>query len=764
MLLLLSGVFLLDFRRDFLSRSLSAVLFSAEKRLLAARLAKDGQWRFPASGKLPLKYLLALLVSEDQRFFWHRGVDLQALIRALYLNLKHGRKVSGGSTITMQLVRIWRQKPRTYLEKLKEILYALRLELFLSKEKILQLYAANAPFGGNVVGLDAASWLYFQRPPEDLTWAESALFAVLPNNPAGLHPGKNRQALLRKRDQLLKKLYQKKIISALEYKLALAEELPERQHPPSLTAIHLLDTLLVEKPQKRPVYQTYVRWQLQQSITGIVENYSSILRNSGIQNASCLVIDNQKAEIVAYVGNSGLKEEQLFGQFVDIAVSPRSSGSILKPLLYAAMLDAGELTPQMLVPDIPSHFRGLIVENFDRSFRGAVPAYRALADSLNVAFVQLLKDFSVARFYNHLLGWRLTTITRSVQNYGLSLILGGAEVKLLEIAQTYSKLAQLAAGKKKIITPRILQNEELKINEMSNISSGAAYLTMTALSQVNRPGQEGFWRNYVSAQKIAFKTGTSYGLRDAWAVGCNPFYTVAVWVGNADGKDHPELTGISKAAPLMLMVFNTLDRKEWFGRPEEKLKAVRVCRQSGYLATELCPAVWSWLPVNSSFSKLCPYHQLIHLDEQEKFRVDSRCYPVSRIKSKSWFILPPAMEYFYQRFHAEYRRLPLYSPDCRQYQSDESEHNPLNLIYPQSRAIIFLPVNIDGQLSAIVLKAVHRHPEKTIFWYLDQNYLAKTTMIHELQIQPGCGVHTLILVDEDGNRVLRQFRVEQKGQ
>jgi len=760
--LLLGLIFIFSFRADFLQRPLSPVLFSAENELLAARIAADEQWRFPFGGIIPRKYLLCLLLSEDQYFFWHHGVDAWALLRAIYLNLKAGKVVSGGSTLTMQLVRLWRQQPRTFLEKLKEIFYAWRLELFLSKRKILELYTANAPFGGNVVGLDTASWLYFQRAPQRLSWAESALLAVLPNNPALLHLTKNRQKLKQKRDRLLKKLLKKKLISKTEYHLALAEPLPERQFPPATLAPHLLTTILGERKNQQPLFRTFIQRDLQEAVFRIVEAYGANLRTIGINNASCIVIDNQQARIVAYIGNSGLEEAQQIGQFVDVATSPRSSGSILKPLLYAAMIDRGELTPWMLVPDVPSHYQGLIVENFDRSFRGAIPAYRALAYSLNVSFVHLLRNFGLNRFYDQLQSWKFTTISRSVENYGLSLILGGAEVKLREVASTYSKLAQLASGRKKIVTPRLLITDEQKSGELPALSPGAAYLTMSALSLVNRPGEDGFWRNFSSSRRIAFKTGTSYGLRDAWAVGCTPRYTVAVWVGNSDGQGNPELTGVGKAAPLMFAVFNYLGGDEWFHRPEEKMKAVRLCRLSGYLATEHCPAEWHFLPVESNFTRLCSYHQLVHLDQTERWQVDSRCYPVALIKTKSWFVLPPQMEFYYQRANASYQPLPPWLKDCCRVQLEMEEQSPFGLIYPPPEAKIFLPVDIDGRLSSIVLRAVHRQPEKTIFWYLDDQYLNKTTLIHELQLQPESGRHLLTLVDEDGNRLQRYFTVKRK--
>ena len=415
-------------------RPLSPVLFSEDGQLLGARLAADGQWHFPRDRKVPDKYFQAVLQFEDRRFYLHPGVDPVAMVRAAWQNLKAGRIKSGGSTITMQLARLTiGSGRRTVGRKLKESLLALKIELRYSKREILELFASNAPFGRNLVGLDAASWFYFGRHPEDLSWAEACFLAVLPKNP-GLAADENGMSnIRRKRDRLLEKLRRRGLIDEIKLKLALSEPLPAGLRPVPREAEHLLETLAKDGRVKTP-FRSFIKAELQRRISARAEVYGEKLLNRGIRNLAAVVIDNRKGAVVAYVGNVGAHRNFDSAQFVDVVQSPRSTGSILKPFLYAAMLQEGFITPEMLIPDIPTRYQGFRPKNFDRQFRGAVSARRALAWSLNVTAVRMLHDFGIPRFKNLLAGWGMSTLFRPADDYGLSLILGGAEGKLLEIA------------------------------------------------------------------------------------------------------------------------------------------------------------------------------------------------------------------------------------------------------------------------------------------------------------------------------------------
>ena len=683
--------------------SYSTVVESAEGELLGARIAADGQWRFPPCDTVPGRFATALVQFEDRQFWWHPGVNPVAMGRALLQNLHSGHVVSGGSTLSMQVIRLSRQKERTVWQKLIESVLAMRLELRYPKERILSLYASHAPFGGNVVGLEAAAWRYFGRPASELSWAEAATLAVLPNAPSTLHLGKGREDLLQKRNRLLKRLLEHGDISADTYEAALEEPLPDAPLPLPSYALHW-----VERCPKGVRTRTGIRLPLQKAVSAVADRQSDDLAKEGVADMAVVVIDNATGEIVAYVGNASPERERT-GVQVDIAASPRSTGSILKPFLFAAALQEGEILPHTLLPDIPVNLGGFAPQNFDRQFYGAVPASEALARSLNVPAVFLLRQYGVPKFHSLLQKAGLTTFTQSPDYYGLSLILGGGEGRLDEITRAYSAMA----------------------------TSGtlAVWYTLEALQEVNRP-DELDWRLIRSVRKAAWKTGTSYGFRDAWAVGMTPAYTIGVWAGNADGHGVPGLTGARTAGPVMFDILNLLPASdEWFEMPDQvghdemALNAnvgvyANVCTQSGMLATPDCPAREMLIPAAGLQSEPCPYHRT------------------------GEFVLTPAMEWFYRPHHPEYAGARSALP------SQEIE-----FIYPHSGTTLYLPRQLSGQVEGAVFRVAHHRSDATLWWHLDQTYVGETRFFHELRLAPASGKHTLTVVDGDGNSATIRFTV-----
>ena len=738
----------------------SPVLFAADGRLLGARPAKDGQWRFPPGERFPERFFEVLVRFEDKRFYLHPGVDPLAVARAVRQNLRSGRVESGASTITMQVVRLARKgRERTFLEKLKEAALALRLEARRSKKTILALFAAHAPFGGNIVGLDAASWLYFGRSPSRLSWAEAAFLAVLPNDPGLAGSAEGRARLLRKRDGLLERLRAVGAMEDLECRLALAEPMPERARAAPRGAPYLLDTLAA-RPGAASPFRSFLDADLQRTVTRAVEQHGARLLERDIRNLAAVVIDNRAAAVVAYVGGFGLDRRGDDGQSVDILQSRRSTGSILKPFLYAAMIQEGGVTPVTLIADTPVRYEGFKPENFDRRFRGAVPARTALAWSLNVPAVRELREYGIPRFENRLRRWGMTTLDRSPEDYGLTLVLGGAEGRLVEVAGLYAKMAQLASGLpgggREI---RLLRGEAERPSGMKELGAAAAYLTLQALTAVNRPDEEGFWRNFSSSKWVAWKTGTSFGLRDAWAVGVTPNFTIGVWAGNADGRGVPGLTGLAAAAPVLFDLLGAVNGGGAIVRPRSGLKEIKVCRDSGYLATDLCPAETVTVPEESRFDRMCPFHQEVHLDTSGRFRVDSRCEPVDRMRHESWFVLPPIQEYYYRVDHPEYRTLPPLRADCAAGTAGERGSRVMSLVYPEPATAVYVPVGLDGKVGEVVFEAVHKEDGATIHWHLDEHYLASTRVFHQIAAKPDPGEHRLVLVDDEGRRLERRFEV-----
>lgn len=739
------------------------VLLDRQGRLLSAHIADDGQWRFPAIEKVPAKFATALIQFEDRRFPHHSGVDLLALMRATYDNLRQQRIVSGASTLSMQVIRLARGNPaRTLPEKAVEFFRAWRLESLYSKDEILQLYASHAPFGGNVVGLEAAAWRYFARDPEQLSWAEQAMLAVLPNNPALIHPGRNRTQLLQKRNRLLARLYEVKALSKLDYELALAEPLPEAPHLLPRLAPHLLDTLSVRYPQGER-FRSTLDASLQQQLYTLAQRTGDQLALEGIQNLAIVVLDNHSLETLAYIGNRPDMDYRVeLGHAIDMVQRPRSSGSTLKPLLFADMLEQGMILPDSLVADVPVNYTGFTPQNFNRQYHGAVSAREALARSLNIPWVNLLSWRGVDPFLMYLRQMGFQHMQRSATHYGLSLVLGGAETSLWELAVAYANLAYLAQESSTQQSywqqGRRLQTETANSERVATLSNATAWLTLESLLGVGRPGDEGYWDKFSSSRKVAWKTGTSYGQRDAWAIGTTPDYTIGVWVGNANGEGRAGLTGTQAAAPILFNTFNFLPAsKAWFQRPDAHLTEVNICRDDGYLSNGFCDTKAVKIPSSSHFARITPYHQRIYLDESQQWRVNSDCESIGKMQARDWFVLPPDQAYYYKQYHADYQPLPPWRADCVADIAHQQE--ALSVVYPQEATQIYLPRELDGKLGEVVFRAVPTHPEDLLYWHLDNQFLGTTQHFHQLATQPTAGNHRLSVVDETGNWIERSFQV-----
>ncbi len=717
---------------------LSTVAEAADGSLLGARVAADGQWRFPPPDSLPDKYVTCLVNYEDRWFRWHPGVNPVAVFRALIGNIRAGEIVSGGSTITMQVARMARGNPdRTYTGKIIEMLSAVKLELFRSKKAILKLYAANAPFGGNTVGIEAAAWRYTGRGIADMTWAEAATLAVLPNAPSLIYPGRNSEQLKLKRDRLLLTLAERGHIDTLTCELAMGEPLPGAALPMPSLAPHLTDRVWLDEPGTRR--RTTVDPFLQRQVSELVDRHVSSLEGNGIHNAAAVVVEVATGNAVAWVGNSTLPDSTgRHGRDVDMITAPRSTGSIMKPFLYAGLLSSGQLLPNALVPDIPTRFQGFRPENADFSYSGAVPAGDALARSLNIPAVRMLQMYEEERFLLLLRNMGFTTFTRPASHYGLSLILGGGEATLWELASAYASMARVLTEKRQ-----------------SQFSPASIWLTYEALRRVNRPETETGWQYFGGAPEVAWKTGTSFGYRDAWAIGTTPDYVVAVWAGNADGEGRPGLSGITSAAPLLFDVIRLLPPAgSWFTRPEEGMTLVEVCSASGYRAGPDCTERRTeWIPEAGLRSEACPYHTVVNLDPSGKFRVNSTCATPDEMVAQSWFVLPPAMEYYYRMRNPSYKTLPPFRKGC----SDDLQVPSMEFIYPPRDARIFIPRSLQGRPMSMLPEIAHRRRDATVYWHLDNSYLGMTKFIHQTEIRVGEGEHVITAVDDEGMTITRKF-------
>lgn len=747
------------------SKPLSTVVLAADSTLLGARIADDGQWRFPASD-VPEKFEKALLTFEDQWFRYHPGINPVSLFRALAGNIREGEIVSGGSTITMQVARIaGGNRERTYFNKLKEILSALKLELFRSKKSILEMYAANAPFGGNTVGIEAAAWRYTGKPSSSLSWAEAAALAILPNSPGLVFPGRNQEILKRKRDRLLEKLCEKGCFDTLTLSLAMEEPVPAEPGPLPAAAPHLTDHFFKNRKGRTTI--TTIDPFLQEKATDIINTHQKDLSSNFIFNSACLIIEVETGNVLAYVGNSSSPGDH--GKDVDVIRSLRSTGSIMKPFLYAAMQQSGDILPNSLVADIPTRFPGFSPKNFDLSYSGAVEAGAALSQSLNIPAVKMLQQYNPERFLHVLKRTGFTTFSKPAEHYGLSIILGGGETSLWELAGAYSSLSRVLnryLDEKKyfiedyhlpVIEKKHQTREILTEDPNPVLSSSAIWLTYEALLKVNRPESETGWQYFSSAPVMAWKTGTSFGFRDAWAVGTTPKHVIAVWTGNADGEGRPGLTGITAAAPILFDLVNLTGTGDWFRTPYEDLTMITVCKESGFRAGPDCPET---IEINAHINGLrtsaCPYHRIIHINASGTRRVNTACVSPAEIRNESRFVLPPAMEYFYRQKHTDYKPLPPIDPRCL---ADKSIP-VMEFIYPTTGVKIFIPRDQTGSRTRIVAEIAHRNPSKKIFWHVDETYLATTRSIHQVELFAAKGNHILTAVDEDGNLIRTGFVIE----
>ena len=543
-------------------------------------------------------------------------------------------------------------------------------------------------------------------------------------------------------------------IKRSDYELAITEPLPEAPHPLPQIAPYLVSRFFTEKNGQYS-HSTIDRG-IQVQIEELANRWSDELGRSDIRNMAILVMDVAENKVVAYCGNVHYNQKK-GGNQVDVIQAPRSTGSILKPFLYYAMLKEGSLLPNMLLPDVPININGYTPQNFSMQFEGAVPAAEALSRSLNIPAVSMLQKYGVPKFHSLLKQAGFKTLNYPSSHYGLSLILGGAEATLWDITNAYTNmgrsLLQLPQGECKIDEDVTDKDDGSEMEEL--FDRGAVWQTFDALKEVNRP-EEIDWKSIPSMQTIAWKTGTSFGFRDAWAVGVTARYAVGVWVGNATGEGKPGLVGALTAGPILFDIFNMLPSAPWFTRPEGVFIDAEVCRASGHLKGRFCEEADSVLILPAGLkTEACPYHHPVTLTADEKYRVYESCANSEPTIQKSWFTLPTVWEWYYKQHHPEYKPLPPFKAGC-----GEDSSQPMQFIYPPMNAHIKLPKQLDGNQGVLTVELAHSNPDATIFWHLDNIYITQTQYFHKISINPSSGKHSITAVDAVGNTISTTFYVE----
>ncbi len=714
-------------------------------QLLDIRLAADEQLRFPPSDSLPERLAACLVLYEDEHFYRHPGVNPVSLAKALWQDIQARRAVRGGSTLTMQVARLsGGLNSRSLWRKGLEILQATRLEVGHSKADILQLYLAHAPFGGNLVGAEAASWRLFGKTPQDLTWAQAATLAVLPTAPAKVHLNRNPTRLKQRRDFLLGKLRNRGQIDESTYRLSVLEPLPGKPYPLPHGAPHLVEEARTRHPQGARL-ETDIDPNIQKQIEAAAREHVQKLAPLGICQASVIVASTRTGRVVAWAGNiSGCESSP---GWVHLATAKRSYGSLLKPFLYAAALDRGLIAPNAWLEDVPRMYGSFAPKNYYNTYEGVVPASEALARSLNLPYVGLLERYGAARFLSEINKAGLKTLNRPASHYGLSLILGGGEATLFDLAGAYRNMgAHLLNEKPDGI--QVLKGMQACSKTNSIASKQATWQAFEAMRDATRPDLDPAWAAFAARQRIAWKTGTSHGYKDAWAIGVTPEYTVAVWVGNADGEGRTGNTGIAAAAPLMLGLFSRLGTVGWFERPRGGFVKLGICPVTGWRAGTACGlARVDVVPASTGKSPVCPYHIPAFRDSSGQFRADSRCLPVSELRPYTILKMSPLQEWYARRSMPLPEALP-WLPGCR---TETEAWAGVGIVYPSPNARIVVPAAKEE-----VIFQASAEKGQSLIWHLDGVYAGATERDHRLGLRPGVGTHTLTVSDAEGN--LRETR------
>ncbi len=499
----------------------------------------------------------------------------------------------------------------------------------------------------------------------------------------------------------------------------------------------------------------------------IVKNHYNQLNKNGIYNIAVLVLDVKTRKVLSYVGNSPTDKKHQ--KDVDVIDKPRSTGSVLKPFLYAAMLDAGDLLPNTLVADVPTNFGSYQPENFDKKYAGAIAAKLALSKSLNVPTVRMLQSFGLEKFHDYLQKLQLKNLRKNPNYYGLTLALGGAESNLWDLTKSYASMASTINHytgnssryfKNEFLEPIFYADEKVDFGKKSSekiiFDAASIYLTFESLKDVNRPNANQNWDFFDSSKQIAWKTGTSFGFRDAWAIGATKDFVVGVWVGNADGEGRPGLVGVQTAAPILFDVFDKLSKSDWFEKPFDEMTKVEICTKSGYRATSICEEKTNEFIQNSGLKTApCPYHVLVNVDVSENYQINTSCENLANIKLKSWFVLPPLMEYYYKKNNPFYKPLPKFRSDCF-----GEIKNSMKFIYPTEKTTVYLPKNFDGTKNELILKVAHANKNAKLFWYVNNQFIATTKENHNLAISYKTGFYKISVTDNFGNEITQEINVK----
>lgn len=730
-----------------------------------ATLAPDDRWRLPASvDTVDPAYVAALLAYEDARFRWHPGVDPLAVGRAVAQNVSAGRVVSGASTLTMQVVRLSEPRPRTLASKATEAVRAVQLELRLSKDEILSAYLRLAPYGGNLEGVEAASWAYFGHGADTLTAAEVALLLAIPQDPNARAPGRAEPATLRAaRDHVSARLAEAGALPLGEGEATRgvddvlatvrATPVPRAATPLPRSAPHA--AAWFARQPGGPVAGRAVRTTLDRGEQGLAErvvaSHRASLERRGIRDVAVVVVDWQTAELRALVGGHDFWSDAAGAQIPAFGV-PRSPGSTLKPLAYAAAIDDGTALPGFLVPDVPVAHGTWRPSNYDGTFDGLVRLEDALSRSLNVPFVELLAQDGVPTFLSRLRAMGVTSLDPRPGHYGLSLIVGGIELTPVEVAGIYAGLA--ADGRGRTLRWRA---DDPPLPERAVFSPGAAWLTQRALRLRDRPDFPA--RREISAMPrgLHWKTGTSFGHRDAWAVGSGRRRTVAVWLGNLDQTPSRRLVGSEAAGPLLFDLLEALDD----GLPAEPvspsdLAPVEVCALSGRLPGAACPHTRPALARTAAVPvERCDMHVRISVDTETGRRVRPGCRDGRAVEERVVVQWPTRVRRWLDDQWLHQPQAPPLDPACAPLATGAAPR----IVSPPAGGVAVLIPGMPASEQEIPLEA--ESATGPLHWFVNGERVGSAPADGRVWWEPRPGAHEVVVMDPAGRSARVEVRVRE---
>jgi penicillin-binding protein 1C len=688
----------------------STIITDDKGAVVHAFLTRDQQWRMKTElGEISPLLRKTIVEKEDKYFYYHPGVNLLAMARAFGRNLVHLRRTSGASTITMQVARALEPKKRTYWNKLVEVFRAFQLEWKYSKSEILQLYLNVVPYGGNIQGVKAASILYFKKNPDHLSLAEITALSIIPNRPSSLVMGRNNDRIVEERNKWLRRWAQEKVFTGHEIEDALAEPLTATR---GTVPAYMPQLSWKLKKRGGPIVHATIQLNTQLKVEKLVRDYSRTLALKNIHNAAVIVIDNRTHRVVSYVGSADFDDATNAGQ-VNGAAAVREPGSTLKPLLYGLCIDGGLLTPKRTITDVPINYDGYAPENYDKRFNGYVTMEYALAHSLNIPAVKSLKALGKDKLIQRLSQCDFRQIDRDRKKLGLSMILGGCGATLEEMTGMYS----LFANEGVYVRPRYTYDDSTVAGQRI-LSPAAVFMINETLSNVNRPDFPLNWQSTLHLPKIAWKTGTSYGRRDAWSIGYNKHFTVGIWAGNFSGLGVPELSGANVATPLLFTVFNTIDYDDdaaWFAKPAD-CDVRMVCSETGLPPDDFCKHLVTdyFIPLVST-AKKCDNRQEVFLSADGKLSYCRSCLPPAGYTKKWFTVVPPEMKEYYDANHITYAAIPPHNPECEK-------------IFKEGAPVVTSPANGSEYLinrkdpEPLLLRCRVTNDVAKVYWYINDKF------------------------------------------